>query len=155
MAEDTTENAQVVVPPPLLMIVSLAAAFAMNWVQPVPIPIQWLRWLGVLIVLGGLSLAFLAVREFIAAGTTLDPHSQATTLVTSGPYRISRNPIYLGFLLMEVGLPLAGGTPWGLFFAPLLIISYNQLVIRFEEAHLQKRFGLQYREYHSQVRRWL
>jgi len=76
-------------------------------------------------------------------------------LVTGGPYRFSRNPIYLGFVLILAGFPLFSGTVWGAILVPVLILNLNNLVIQHEEAYLEKKFGEAYAGYRSRVRRWL
>jgi protein-S-isoprenylcysteine O-methyltransferase Ste14 len=96
-----------------------------------------------------------AFLEFRKARTTLDPHGSVNAVVTSGVYRITRNPIYLGFLLMVIGLPLNSGDYWGIIFAPFFIATMDQLVIAREEAYLEKKFKKQFTEYKSRVRRWL
>jgi protein-S-isoprenylcysteine O-methyltransferase Ste14 len=89
------------------------------------------------------------------AQTTLDPHGSVSTIVTSGPYRFSRNPIYLGFLCLLIGFPFIFRNYWGLILSPLLIVLMNTLVIQHEEAYLEKKFGEAYTGYKSRVRRWL
>ncbi len=110
----------------------------------------------------GLALTFIgflfgvgAFIEFRKARTTLDPHGSVKTLVMNGIYRITRNPIYFGFLLMVIGFPLNYGHFWGLLTAPFYIVSMNQLVIEKEEAYLEKKFKEQYTAYRLRVRRWL
>jgi protein-S-isoprenylcysteine O-methyltransferase Ste14 len=76
-------------------------------------------------------------------------------VVTSGIYRFTRNPIYLGFLLAVIGLPLNSGFYWGIIVAPFYILLMNRLVIQHEEAYLTRKFGKAYTDYTSQVRRWL
>lgn len=96
--------------------------------------------------------AFLEIRK---ARTTLDPHGSAKALVKSGIYRFTRNPIYLGFLLMVVGFPLAYGSLWGLVVSPIFMVTLSRLVIEKEEAYLEKKFKGEYTDYSSKVRRWL
>ncbi|MBK9207226.1 MAG: isoprenylcysteine carboxylmethyltransferase family protein [Anaerolineales bacterium] len=110
----------------------------------------------------GLALTFIgflfgvgAFIEFRKARTTLDPHGSVKTLVMNGIYRITRNPIYFGFLLMVIGFPLNYGHFWGFLTAPFYIVSMNQLVIEKEEAYLEKKFKEQYTAYRLRVRRWL
>lgn len=151
------EHAEVKIHPPVLTMLLLAYAFAMHWFFPVPLTTlpQPVKALGVGLVFAGLAFAFLAVREFTRAHTTLNPHGSAATLVTSGVYRFSRNPIYVGFVCALIGIPLALGTLWGAMFSPMLVWGLNTLVIRYEESHLEKRFGDEYARYRSRVRRWL
>jgi protein-S-isoprenylcysteine O-methyltransferase Ste14 len=153
---DSQDHAQVRFPPPILTFLHVLAAMLLQWLLPFPPHIQAaLRWLGLLLVIAGLWLSLAAVRRFLAAHTTLDPHHPVSVLVTGGPYRLSRNPIYLGFLLTVAGLPLALGTYWGIVLALIFPLVMDQLVIRAEETYLLRRFQDQYAEYQSQVRRWI
>lgn len=96
-----------------------------------------------------------AFLEFRKARTTLDPHGSVKALVKSGIYRFTRNPIYLGFLLMVIGFPLAYGSLWGLIVSPIFMATLSRLVIEKEEAYLEKKFKGEYTDYSSKVRRWL
>ena len=110
----------------------------------------------------GLGLTFIgflfgvgAFLEFRKARTTLDPHGSVKTVVTGGIYRFSRNPIYVGFLFMVIGFPLAYGSLWGLVVSPMFMFALTRLVIEKEEAYLEKKFKEGYTSYKSRVRRWL
>jgi len=110
----------------------------------------------------GLGLTFIgflfgvgAFLEFRKARTTLDPHGSVKALVRGGVYRLTRNPIYLGFLFMVIGFPLAYGSLWGLVVAPFYAATMSRLVIEKEEAYLEKKFKDQYTGYRSRVRRWI
>lgn len=142
--------------PPVLMLSHLLAAFLLNWLFPLrfasPKPLEWV---GYIFVLTGLGFAFSAVSQFTKVDTTLDPHGSVSAIVTSGPYRFSRNPIYLGFVCTLIGLPLALGNYWGIVLSPVLMLVMYRLVIRHEEAYLEKKFGEHYAGYRSRVRRWL
>ena len=114
-----------------------------------------LRAVGLAMSLVGFLLGVAAFLEFRKARTTLDPHGPATELVTSGIYGYTRNPIYLGFLLLVMGLPLYSGLYWGLVLAPLYILLMERLIIRHEEAYLERTFGHTYTSYTTRVRRWV
>jgi len=110
----------------------------------------------------GLGLTFIgflfgvgAFVEFRKARTTLNPHGSVRALVTGGIYRITRNPIYLGFLFMVVGFPLTFSSFWGLVTAPFFMTTLSRLVIEKEEVYLEKKFKEEYTGYRSRVRRWL
>ncbi len=156
MAEIQMDHAGVKTHPPILLLLSLMAAFLLNWLLPLPIALpDYFRVGGILIAAAGFASAFMAVRQFGVARTTLDPHGSVGALVTSGPYRFSRNPIYLGFICVLVGLPLALGSYWGIILSPVLVLLMHNLVIQHEEAYLENKFKDQYTGYRSRVRRWL
>ena len=132
------------------------AAFFLNKLFPLSFAFpQAVVWLGYALVLIGLGLTISAASGFMRARTTLDPHGSVSNIVTSGPYRFSRNPIYLGFVFLLIGFPFIFRTYWGLILSPLLMVLMNWLVIRHEEAYLEKKFGEAYAGYKSRVRRWL
>ena len=142
--------------PPVLLLIHVLAAFLLNWLLPFPFAFpKSLEWTGYVLVFGGLGFAFSAVNRFMKLHTTLDPHGSVSALVTSGPCRFSRNPIYLGFVCTLIGLPFALGNYWGAVLSPLLMMTLYWLVIRHEEAYLEKKFGDVYSSYKSRVRRWL
>ena len=142
--------------PPLVMLIHLVAAFLLNWLLPLSVASpKPLDWTGYVLVFAGLGVAFSAVSRFGKMRTTLDPHGSVSTIVMSGPYRFSRNPIYLGFVCTLIGLPLALGNVWGAVLSPLLMLLLYQLVIKHEEAYLQEKFKDVYTSYKSRVRRWL
>ena len=90
-----------------------------------------------------------------AAGTNISPLRPTTSVVTTGPFRFSRNPLYVALTLLYLGLTLAFNTWWGIVvLIPLLIIMHYGVVLR-EERYLEQKFGETYRQYRSQVRRYL
>ena len=106
-------------------------------------------------VLAGGALARGFFRALTGAGTTVSPYSESTALVTSGPYRISRNPGYLGMALGYGGTALLAGALWpfATLIPTLTLIEYG--VIRREEPYLERTFGDEYRDYRARTRRWL
>ena len=150
------DHARVKVHPPVLLLVHLFLVFLLNRLYPLPLAFPTaLTWIGYLLVVSGIGLAFSAVRRFMQAHTTLDPHGSVSMVVTNGPYNFSRNPIYLGFVCLLVGFSFIFKSWWGLSLSPIMMIMLHQLVIRFEEAYLEKKFGEVYTGYKSRVRRWL
>lgn len=142
--------------PPIVALLFIAIAYILGRYMPLPFMVPpLLRNLGFAMTVVGVLLGIGAFIEFRKAHTTLDPHGSAKQLVTSGIYRFTRNPIYLGFLLMVIGLPLNSGTLWGLVVAPFYILLMTRLVIEREENYLEKKFGKTYAGYASGVRRWL
>lgn len=144
--------------PPLVYLGFLAAGTLLEGFVPTPwpdVPRPARYAVGGLLVLAGVGLAVLATGRFRAAGTNIPPTLPATALVVTGPYRWSRNPMYLAMTLIYAGLAIAAGSLWtlALLVPVLLLIRYG--VIAREEAYLERKFGDPYRLYKSRVRRWL
>ncbi len=113
------------------------------------------RPFGWLFVGAGLLLFVWTLWAFRRHRTTVNPYQGAAALCTGGPFRFSRNPIYLGDWLILIGASLLLKTAWPLLFAPLIWAMIRYGVIRHEEAHLEAKFGETYRNYKARVRRWL
>ncbi|HNQ03267.1 MAG TPA: isoprenylcysteine carboxylmethyltransferase family protein [Thiobacillaceae bacterium] len=113
---------------------------------------DWLGWCSVGM---GLALFAWALSTFWRHHTTVNPYKAASNLVQDGPFRLSRNPIYVGDWLIYLGVMLLLRTLWPLAFAPLVWIIIRFGVIRHEERHLEARFGAEYRQFKARVRRWL
>jgi protein-S-isoprenylcysteine O-methyltransferase Ste14 len=105
-------------------------------------------------IVGWLVLDGSAMRFFRRAGTSMLPFKPSTELVTTGPYRFSRNPMYLGMAFLYVGLAFALGFVWPLVVLPVVVLAVDQLVVAIEEAYLVRRFGQPYCDYMKQARRW-
>jgi protein-S-isoprenylcysteine O-methyltransferase Ste14 len=122
------------------------------------LPLDWgaaSRPLGWLLVGIGLALFGWTLMTFWRHRTTVNPYKAASSLCTGGPFRFSRNPIYVGDWFILAGVSLLLATAWPLLFAPLIWLTLRYGVIRHEEAHLAAKFGDEYRAYQSRVRRWL
>ena len=142
--------------PPMVALLFIVIAYFLGRFVPTPFVVpSILRTIGFTLTFIGFLLGIGAFIEFRKAHTTLDPHGSVKQIVTSGVYRFTRNPIYLGFMLMVIGLPLNSGLYWGLVVSPLFAMTMSQLVIEREEAYLEKKFKEQYTAYRSSVRRWL
>lgn len=149
-------HANVRIAPPILTLLHIIAAFLLAWLIPLPFVVPPLvRYIGFALIVIGFLLGLSAALAFRRARTTLDPYHPVSSIVTSGIYGFSRNPIYVGFLLMVIGIPLNAGTYWGIILAPIFILLCNKLVIEHEEGYLEKKFGEPYLNYKSRVRRWL
>jgi protein-S-isoprenylcysteine O-methyltransferase Ste14 len=130
------------------------------WLDRNVLPLEW-RWgaanalFGWTLVGGGLLLFGWTLATLWLHRTTVNPYRAANSLCVGGPFRFSRNPIYLGDWFLLAGISLLLGTEWPLAFAPLIWFMIRYGVIRHEEAHLEAKFGDAYRDYKRQVRRWL
>ena len=145
-------------PPPLLYIASLAIGIALSAWHPLlrllPPVLAWT--LGGVVLAAGVVLGPLwGIRVLLTAGTTVRPDRAATRLVTDGPYRFSRNPLYLALTLMYAGIALIANSIWALLLLVPLTAFMTWFVIGREEAHLLRAFGEEYQQYKMRVRRWL
>ena len=156
MTDRNMGHAQVMVPPPLVFLGYLVGALILNWIVPFPAPWTFvLRIIGGLAIIGGILFVGSAFLQMRKANTPVDPREPVTAFVTTGPYRFTRNPIYLGFFLIYLGFTLLAGTLWGLIASPFLIWTMTQAVIHAEELYLTEKFGEQYKQYCSRVRQWI
>jgi protein-S-isoprenylcysteine O-methyltransferase Ste14 len=89
------------------------------------------------------------------AGTPVDPYDAPTALVTEGPFRLTRNPAYVGLALTYAGLSLLTAVLWPLLLLPGVLIAMDRGVIQREERYLEAHFGSSYQQYRRRVRRWL
>ena len=156
MTEQNLDHAQVMVAPPLVFLGYLIGTLILNWAVPFSAPWTFaLRIAGGIMVIAGFFLGGSAISQMRKTHTSPDPHQPVTALVTSGPYRFTRNPIYLGFFLIYLGFTLLAGTLWGLIASPFLIWTITHAVIHAEEIYLEDKFGDTYKEYRSRVRQWI
>src|SRR5690606_28801217 len=116
----------------------------------------WSRILvGVILVGAGVALGLGAMRRFISTGQRPEPWETTPEIIESGPYRFTRNPMYVGMVLfcLAIGAMLANG--WIMILSPLCAVGIHYVAIRHEEAYLEQKFGPQYLAYKQRVRRWL
>ncbi len=155
--DDTADTAQVIVRPPIAWGLAVIAGLALNWLVPLPfLPADLpTGWLGAMVFGLALALVAWAIVTITRAGSSVPTNLPTTTIVESGPYRFTRNPVYLGMSLGLIGLAIAFDNLWLLMMlVPFaLVIRYG--VVAREEAYLERKFGGVYRGYRSRVRRWL
>ena len=154
-----TATAGVITRPPFLylagLILGLALDYLLPWPPPFPGAALSLRAAGGGLVVVGLAIMAAGIRNFSRAATPVPSNQPVRALVTSGIHGWSRNPIYVGMLLLYAGIGIAAHSPWILILAlPLFIILRYGVVAR-EETYLERRFGDSYRDYKAHVRRWL
>jgi protein-S-isoprenylcysteine O-methyltransferase Ste14 len=150
------DTAGVLIRPPVLFALCLAAGALLEWaLPPARFEDPW-RWpVGIALFVGGLALAGSAMRQFRRAGTNVPTWKPTTALVTGGPYRFTRNPIYIGLSLIHLGIAALAGSLWiALMLLPVLAVLHFGIVLR-EERYLERMFGEDYRAYRSRVRRWI
>jgi len=146
----------VIATPPLIYIVGLAIGFGLEALLPsasLPGALAWSLGSGLLIA--GLALAASFFNAFRGARTPVDVRKPTTAIVTTGPYRLSRNPGYLSLALIYVGVTVLTGALWALVpLVPTLVLVDRGVIAR-EERYLERKFGDEYLRYKARTRRWL
>jgi protein-S-isoprenylcysteine O-methyltransferase Ste14 len=156
LRNETTDRAQIKVNPFVIIGGALIAALLLQWLLPLPFLAPTLaRIVGVLVFLLGFGFGLPAARRMRQVKTTFNPYHSSTSLVTSGTFRITRNPLYVANLVNYTGLVIFFRTPWGLLLLPVIVWLMNRWVIIQEERYLEQKFGDEYRHYKAKVRRWL
>jgi protein-S-isoprenylcysteine O-methyltransferase Ste14 len=153
--DQSADNPGVRVHPPFFFLGGLLISAGLQALRPLPIFDNATGRLigGIIAVLG---IAFIAWGRWtmVAQGTNVNPTLPVTTIVTTGPFRFTRNPLYLGLTIAYLGVTLAGNTWWSvMFLVPILLVMHFDVVLR-EERYLTRKFGDIYRQYCSRVRRY-
>ena len=150
------DNPGVRVPPPALYALAVLGGYLLNRRWPLPVGdgvlLQGLAWA---LTLAWLALTISSIGNFRRSRTSIVPIRPATALVISGPYRFTRNPMYVGLALLTVALGLFLDTWWPIFLLVPVLLIVRLFVIAPEEQYLQRRFGADYVAYMQRVGRWL
>ncbi|WP_026380165.1 methyltransferase family protein [Afifella pfennigii] len=144
--------------PPVIMAGAVLLALILSWLVPIPLSpetVEAFRGLGVVFILLGLGLDIWTFQTFRRHATTVRPDRSAAALATDGPFRYSRNPIYIGNGLLILGLGLAFANLWLVLLTPAVFVLLDRVAIAREEKHLEARFGEEYRAFKARVRRWI
>ena len=144
--------------PPILFAAAVLGPWAIDAVWPLPwpgLPERLTTGLGHLVGWSGVALVFWAAITMIRAGTTVRPDAGVTVLVARGPYRYTRNPMYVSEVMMLLGLALYFQNLWFVAAAALFAVLVHRLAVLPEEAHLEARFGAAYLDYKARTRRWI
>lgn len=152
------DNPGVIAPPPLVFAGILAMGVFADWyVTGASTAFSVLSRQASAAVVGCVGLAFLvgALGLFRKGGTRAEPWKPTTRIVTTGVYRVTRNPMYVGMALLYASIAIALGSRVALVLLPIAILVIHYGVILREERYLQKKFGAEYLDYKSRVRRWL
>jgi protein-S-isoprenylcysteine O-methyltransferase Ste14 len=150
------DTAGVIAPPPLIYLGALGIGFGLDALigtgslpSTVRVPI------GAASIIAGGGLLALFLSAFRRAETPVDPYTPSEAIVTDGPYRLTRNPAYLGMALTYAGIAIASNAPWALAPLPVAIAIIDRGVIAREERYLERKFGAPYTDYKRRVRRWI
>ena len=142
--------------PPILILAAILISVLLGLLYAPGLPgTPIVRLLGGGLAVAAVYLVVWAIVTLIAAQTTILPHRQSSHLVTDGPFNMSRNPIYLGQLMLVTGLGFLTSNGWFLIFAILAGVGIQKLAVVREESHLLARFGAEYEFYCRRVRRWV
>jgi protein-S-isoprenylcysteine O-methyltransferase Ste14 len=149
------ETAGVIAPPPIIYALFLGLGFLLEALMPENDLPAWVQWLGAAVIAAGVALTVSFEFAFKRADTPANPYKPSTALATSGPYRFSRNPGYLGMAIVYVGIALAAGAPWALvMLVPAIVVLHFGVIVR-EERYLERLFGDEYLSYKQRTRRWI
>lgn len=154
--EHTTEDvAGVVTHPPIIYVVSIAVAAVLHELFPMPMRIRWGEGIGVLLALAGFALSVWSVVTLLVQQVNPDPSKPTSRLVVGGPYKYSRNPIYVAYTLLQLGIAIWSGWGWiAAMLVPATAVMIYGVILR-EESYLANRFPDEYETYRSRVRRWI
>src|SRR5476651_600810 len=153
----TTAHAGVFFPPPLIYVGFFLAGWLMDRWKTIPLIAdrRIAAITGSFLAGAAVALALWSIGTFWKSCTSIIPVKPSTTLVVRGPYRFTRNPMYLSMATVYVAAALIADTPWPLFLLPILLPIIDFQVIRREERYLASAFGEPYTRYMKRVRRWL
>ena len=155
--DNTADTAQVIIRPPLAWGLAVIAGLTLNWLVPLPfLPADLpAGWLGAMVFVLAVALFAWAIVTITRAGSNVPTNRPTTTIVEAGPYRFTRNPVYLGMFLGLIGLAIAFDNLWLLIMLVPFALVIRYAVVAREEAYLERKFGDVYRGYRSRVRSWL
>ena len=157
---ETDDRAAVRFPPPLVFIAALVIGFVFHrWLWPLAVGQVLPFWLpigfGVLLILFGFSMILMGSSLFKKTGQEPEPWTTTPEIITTGIYRYSRNPMYVGMAFIQAGIGVAAGILWIIILLPAAIGVVYLIAVRPEEAYLEKKFGQPFQAYQRSTRRWL
>jgi len=149
------DHAGVRFPPPLIHLIAIGAGIFLDFIWPLEIYAESkFMSLGYGLIALSLIIAGLCFREFKIARTSVSPNRTTTTIISNGPYRFSRNPMYVCMALLHIGIALLLNEVWVLLNVVTALLIIAVYVIPREERYLQRKFGKTYLDYKDSVRRW-
>jgi len=155
-AKNLPDHAGVFVPPPLLYVIFFVIGMLLQRVWPVGLLSSLLgRAVASACLTAGIGLGIWSVLTFRRAKTNVLPIRPSTAIVTDGPFRFTRNPMYLSLSLLYMGTAFWLDMLWPVLLLPVLLFLVQTYIIAREERYLERKFGGEYLQYRSRVRRWI
>jgi protein-S-isoprenylcysteine O-methyltransferase Ste14 len=152
------DGAAVRFPPPLVYLIGVITGVLLQsfvYTLPIGLPLSARVTLGLLAVLLGVAIGGNAFRHFRRTGQDPKPWESTPEIISTGIYRFTRNPMYVGMALMQTGIGIGLGNGWIIALVPPVLVVIYTIAIRHEEAYLERKFGDTYARYKASVRRWL
>lgn len=151
-----SDTSSIVIPPPVIYFSCLAVGFVLDYFWPVPLLPQGIQYIvGVTLIAISFLLFAWVLMEFSRSKTSIDHRKPTTEIISTGPFRFSRNPVYLSMSMLLVGIAVSLDSIWVLAMSIPAVLATHYLVILREEAYLKRKFGAEYQQYMDQVRRWI
>jgi protein-S-isoprenylcysteine O-methyltransferase Ste14 len=150
-----TQTTRVRIHPPLLALICFAGTLAFHLMMRTPQTVYLHHLIGLLLVAGGVGLSFYAAAIFQTRDTTKNPYGEPAKFVTMMPYTFTRNPMYVGFTVVLLGLAAFFASPAMILAPVVFVVVIDRMVIAHEEQTMERLFGAEYLEYKKRVRRWL
>ena len=155
--DKATDTSNAIIRPPVAWALAFVAGLGLDWLYPLPFVPAFMptAFVGGAIFAIGFVLAIWAIVTIRKAGTSVETVKPTTTIVVSGPYRFTRNPIYVGMFLGQTGFAIGFNSLWLLATLVVFYVVIRYGVVAREEAYLERKFARAYLDYKSRVRRWL
>ena len=156
MSENGNDRAGVIAPPPLIYLAGIGVGLALEYIWPAPLLPQDVQYgVGAALIAVAFLIAVPAFLQFRKAKTDVDPYKPVTAIISTGPFRWTRNPLYLAMAVLQLGVAFAVDGIWiALMIVPAVIVIQYGVIVR-EERYLERKFGDEYLSYKTAVRRWV
>lgn len=150
-----SDSAHVRFPPPLMLLSCLAVGGILHFFYPVPFVSENFQIFGYVLIVAGLGIILFSASQFKKHHTNIEPWKTTSNIITTGIYSKTRNPIYLSFLIIHLGVAIAANSFWILALILVLFFLLTKFVIRKEEKYLEEKFDREYLSYKQNTRRWI
>ena len=154
--DPAADRANVIASPTMIFAGVLVLGFGLDMIWPASfLPEGWGLPLGLVVIFAAVNIKLFAAREMVRVKTHLDIRKPANDIATSGVYSVSRNPLYIGMILLNIGIGCIVNSLWIFLLSAVLAVTLKKGVVEPEEAYLEQKFGEKYLRYKAKVRRWI